>query len=81
VSYVLGALVPVLPVLLGARTVVVSLVAGGVITVIVSAVLAFLSGMDLRRRLLTNVVILAAAVGITYVIGLAARALLGIAVP
>jgi VIT1/CCC1 family predicted Fe2+/Mn2+ transporter len=81
VSYVLGALVPVLPVLLGARTVVVSLVAGGVITVIVSAVLAFLSGMELRRRLLTNVVILAAAVGITYVIGLAARALLGIAVP
>lgn len=81
VSYVLGALVPVLPVLLGARTVVVSLVAGGVVTVIVSAVLAFLSGMDLRRRLLTNVVILAAAVGITYVIGLAARALLGIAIP
>jgi len=81
VSYLLGALVPVLPVLLGARTVVVSLIAGGVVTVLVSAALAFLSGMDLRRRLLTNVVILAAAVAITYVIGLAARRLLGIAVP
>lgn len=80
VSYLLGALVPVLPVLLGARTVAVSLLAGGVVTVAVSAVLAFLSGMNLRRRLLTNVVILAAAVGITYGIGLAARALLGISV-
>jgi len=80
-SYLLGALVPVLPVLLGARTVLVSLVAGGVVTVLVSAALSFLSGMNLRRRLITNVVILAAAVGLTYVIGLAARSLLGIAVP
>lgn len=80
VSYLFGALIPVLPVLLGARTVLVSLVAGGLVTVVVSAVLAFLSGMDLRRRLLTNVLILAAAVAITYVIGLAARALLGVSV-
>jgi VIT1/CCC1 family predicted Fe2+/Mn2+ transporter len=81
VSYLLGALVPVLPVLLGARTVTVSLVSGAVVTVLVSTVLAFLSGMNLRRRLITNVVILASAVAITYVIGLAARRLLGIAVP
>jgi vacuolar iron transporter family protein len=71
----------VLPVLLGARTVVISLVAGGVVTVLVSAALAFLSGMNLRRRLITNVVILASAVALTYAIGLAARSLLGIAVP
>jgi VIT1/CCC1 family predicted Fe2+/Mn2+ transporter len=81
VSYLLGALVPVLPVLLGARTVTVSLVSGAVVTVLVSTVLAFLSGMNLRRRLITNVVILASAVAITYVIGLAARRLLGIAAP
>jgi VIT1/CCC1 family predicted Fe2+/Mn2+ transporter len=81
VSYLLGALVPVLPVLLGARTVLVSLVAGAVVTVLVSTALSFLSGMNLRRRLITNVVILASAVAITYVIGLAARSLLGIAVP
>jgi VIT1/CCC1 family predicted Fe2+/Mn2+ transporter len=81
VSYLLGALVPVLPVMLGARTVVISLVAGGVVTVLVSAALAFLSGMNLRRRLVTNVVILASAVALTYAIGLAARSLLGIAVP
>ncbi|MBI4594619.1 MAG: VIT1/CCC1 transporter family protein [Candidatus Rokubacteria bacterium] len=81
VSYLLGALVPVLPVLLGARTVLVSLLAGAAVTVVVSGVLAFLSGMALKRRLLINVGILGAAVVITYVIGAAARALLGIAVP
>jgi len=80
VSYMFGALIPVLPVLLGARTVAVSLVAGGLVTIVVSSILAFLSGMNLRRRLTTNVAILAAAVGITYAIGLAARALLGVSV-
>lgn len=81
VSYLLGALVPVLPVLFGARTVAVSLLAGGIVTILLSAMLAFLSGMDFRRRLLSNGVILAAAVGITYAIGLVAKSLLGIAAP
>jgi VIT1/CCC1 family predicted Fe2+/Mn2+ transporter len=80
-SYMLGALVPVLPVMLGARTVAVSLLAGALVTVVVSAALAFLSGMTLGRRLLINVGILGAAVALTYLIGLAARALFGIAVP
>lgn len=79
VSYLLGALVPVLPVLLGAKTVAVSLAAGAVVALVVSAVLAFLTGMEIRKRLLTNLVILAAAVGVTYTIGLAARRLFGIA--
>jgi len=70
----------VVPVSLKTRTVAVSLVAGGLVTIVVSSILAFLSGMNLRRRLTTNVAILAAAVGITYAIGLAARALLGVSV-
>lgn len=78
VSYLLGALVPVLPVVLGARTVAVSLVTGALMTVVVSAILAFLSGMKTGRRLLTNVAILAAAVAVTYAIGLAARQIWGI---
>ena len=77
-SYMLGALVPVLPVALGARSVVIPLVAGFLATVLVSSVLAFLSGMALQRRLLINVGLLGAAVTITYLIGLAARRLLGI---
>lgn len=80
VSYLLGALVPVLPVLVGARTVWASLAAGVVATLVVSAVLAFLSGMAVRRRLLINTGIVAAAVAITYAVGLAARALWGIEV-
>ncbi|OLC00021.1 MAG: hypothetical protein AUH30_03680 [Candidatus Rokubacteria bacterium 13_1_40CM_68_15] len=80
VSYLLGALVPVLPVLLGARTVVASIVVGAVATAAVSAILAFLSGMRLGRRLLINCAILAAAVAVTYVIGLLAKTVFGIAV-
>ncbi|MBI4240783.1 MAG: VIT1/CCC1 transporter family protein [Candidatus Rokubacteria bacterium] len=79
-SYLLGAMIPVLPVLLGTRTIAVSLITGGAATVCASAVLAFLSGMEIKRRLLMNAAILAAAVGITYAIGLAARSVFGISV-
>jgi VIT1/CCC1 family predicted Fe2+/Mn2+ transporter len=79
-SYFAGALVPVLPVLFGARNALISLIAAGSVIIVVSMILAFLSGMDVRRRIVTNVVIIAAAVGITYVIGVAARALFGVSV-
>ena len=78
VSYVIGAVVPVLPVLFGARTLVPSLVVAGGVIVIVSAILAFLSGMDVKRRILMNLAIIAAAVAISYVIGRVAQALWGI---
>ena len=79
-SYFAGALVPVLPVLFGAHTAWPSLVAAGTIIIVVSMLLAFLSGMDVRRRIAINVVIIAAAVGVTYVIGVATKALFGIAI-
>jgi vacuolar iron transporter family protein len=77
-SYIVGACVPILPVLVGAKGVWVSIAAGGIATVMVSSVLAFLSGMDLGRRLAMNAGIVAAAVAITYLIGMAVRALWGI---
>jgi len=77
-SYVAGALVPVLPVLFGARNALASVLAAGGMTLIVSLVLAFLSGMEIKKRVLTNLVIIAAAVGVTYAIGLLAKALWGI---
>jgi len=80
VSYLVGALVPVLPVLLGARTITASIVVGALATVTVSAILAFLSGMRLGRRLLVNGAILAAAVAVTYAIGLLAKAVFGVEV-
>jgi len=79
-SYVIGAVVPVLPVLFGARTLLPSLVVAGAVIVLVSAILAFLSGMDIRRRIFLNLGIIAAAVAVSYVLGLIAQLLWGIKV-
>ena len=78
VSYLGGAVVPVLPVVLGAKTILVPAVVGGAITVVVSLVLAFLSGMEVRRRVLTNLAIIASAVVVTYLSGLVLSAAFGI---
>ncbi len=80
IAYIVGALVPVLPVLFGAKDALASLLAAGSMIILVSMILAFLSGMDMKRRILQNLVIIAAAVGITYAIGTVARNLWGIAV-
>ena len=80
VSYVIGAVVPILPVLFGARTLLPSLVVAGGVIVIVSAILAFLSGMNVKRRILMNLAIMAAAVAISYLIGLVAQSVWGISV-
>lgn len=79
-SYVAGSLVPVLPVVFGARTALASCLAAGTMIILVSVILAFLSGMDVKRRVLMNVVIISAAVGITYAIGILAKALWGVSV-
>ncbi len=79
-SYFLGALVPVLPVLLGATTALISLVTAGGIVVLVSTLLAFLSGMDVGKRIALNLVIITIAVGVTYGIGLLAKQAWGISV-
>ena len=79
-SYVVGAVVPVLPVAFGARTLLPSLIVAGGVIVFVSTVLAFLSGMVVRRRIALNLGIIAAAVLISYVIGLIAKAAWGITV-
>lgn len=79
-SYFLGALVPLVPVLLGSKDAMPSWLAGGAVVILVSMILAFLSGMDIKRRILTNLLIVAAAVIITYLIGLLAKTLWGISV-
>ena len=79
-GYFAGAVVPVLPVLFGAKGMLPTVVTAGTMIVAVSAIVAFLSGMDVRRRIALNVVITGIAVGVTYAIGLLAKSLLGIAV-
>ncbi len=79
-SYFIGALVPVVPVLFGATNAVISVLTAGLVIIVISAILAFLSGMNVRRRIAMNLVIITAAVTITYAIGTAAKTLWGISV-
>ena len=80
IGYVIGAVVPVLPVVFGARTVWPTVLTGGTMIVLVSAIVAFISGMDVRRRILLNVVITGLAVVVTYTLGLLTKRLLGVAI-
>jgi VIT1/CCC1 family predicted Fe2+/Mn2+ transporter len=77
-GYFVGAVVPVLPVLFGARTVWPTVLTGGAMIVAVSAIVAFISGMDVRRRIVRNVVITGVAVVVTYTLGLLTKRLLGV---
>ncbi|MFQ5829661.1 MAG: VIT1/CCC1 transporter family protein [Candidatus Methylomirabilia bacterium] len=77
-SYVVGAVIPLAPVLLGARSLLFPILAAGTMIILVSFLLAFLSGMVIRKRIVTNLVIIAVAVGVTYAIGTAAKLLWGI---
>jgi VIT1/CCC1 family predicted Fe2+/Mn2+ transporter len=79
-AYITGALVPVLPVLLGAKDAIFSVMTAGLMVIIVSTILSFLSGMDIKRRIAMNLIIIAVAVSVSYSIGLAAKNLWGIAV-
>jgi VIT1/CCC1 family predicted Fe2+/Mn2+ transporter len=79
-GYFAGALVPVLPVLFGATGMLPTALTAGSMIVLVSAVVAFISGMDVRRRIAMNLLVTAIAVGVTYAIGLLAKSFLGVAV-
>ena len=79
-AYIAGAIVPVLPVIFGATSALYSVLTAGLMVIVVSTILSFLSGMDIMRRILLNLVILTIAVGVTYGIGVFAKHLWGIAV-
>ena len=78
-AYLAGAIVPVLPVLLGARSALFSVLTASLMVILVSTILSFLSGMDILRRIVLNLVIMAIAVSVTYGIGVFAKHLWGIA--
>lgn len=79
-AYITGALVPVLPVLIGAKDALFSVITAGLMVVLVSTILSFLSGMDIKRRIALNLIIITLAVSVSYGIGLAAKQLWGVAV-
>jgi VIT1/CCC1 family predicted Fe2+/Mn2+ transporter len=77
-SYFGGAALPLLPVMLGAHSPLYSIAAGGTTVLLVSVVLAFLSGMQIRKRTLINLALILLAAGITYAIGTVVKSLLGV---
>jgi VIT1/CCC1 family predicted Fe2+/Mn2+ transporter len=78
-GYILGAMIPVLPVLFGATGMLPTVLAAGTTIVVVSAIVAFISGMEVRRRIAQNLVVTGLAVVVTYAIGLLAKAAWGVA--
>ena len=80
VGYFIGAIVPILPIIFGAHTVLPTVLTGGAMIVLVSAVVAFISGMNVRRRIVLNVLITGLAVVVTYILGLLTKRVLGVAI-
>ncbi len=80
ISYFLGAVVPLLPLFFGAGNLALSISAALVIIILVSYIIAFISGMSVSKRIATNIIVIVVAVSITYVIGLVAKNVLGISV-
>jgi vacuolar iron transporter family protein len=78
-AYIAGAIVPVLPVIFGATSALFSVLTAGLMVIVVSAILSFLSGMDVTRRIFLNLALITIAVSVTYGIGVFAKHLWGIA--
>lgn len=69
IGYVVGASVPVAPFLFGATHSLWSILLSGVLILAVSAFLAFMSGMNIARRIGLNIVIIIIAVVVSYTFG------------
>ena len=78
-AYIAGAIVPVLPVVFGATSALFSVLTAGLMVIVVSTILSFLSGMDVTRRILLNLAVITIAVSVSYGIGVFAKHLWGIA--
>lgn len=77
ISYFIGATVPILPVLFGEKSFIYSVLIAMAVAVLISYFLAFLSGMSVSKRIITNIIIIAVAVTITYSIGVFAKEVFG----
>ncbi len=69
VSYFLGALFPIVPVLLGAASPMWSILVGGGMVALVTMLLSIMSGMEVRSRVFQNLLLVSAAVAVTYGLG------------
>lgn len=80
IAYFIGAAVPILPYVLGAEVLWYSVIASGALILLVSAFVAMISGISIKRRILLNAVIISVTVGITYGIGTAVQQLFYISI-
>lgn len=80
IAYLVGALVPTAPILLGAADLWASVIAAAIAVIVVSSTLSFLSGMALRRRVGINLALAGTSVIATYLIGTLAKNLFGVSV-
>ncbi len=78
VSYFFGALVPMLTIILGAKNILWPLAIAMLVMIFISTIIAFLSGMKISKRIITNLVILVIAVGVTYIVGILVRSIFGV---
>ena len=78
ISFLFGAMVPILPVLFGAKSVFLSWICGGSVAILVTTVLSFISGMKIRKRVLTNITMVAVAVTVAYTVGVLVKKFLGV---
>ncbi|TSC78539.1 MAG: hypothetical protein G01um101433_204 [Parcubacteria group bacterium Gr01-1014_33] len=78
IFYFIGALIPISPVLFGFENLFLSVAISAGFIILISLVLSFLSGMDIGRRILLNLLIIAGAVVITYAIGIITRQIWGV---
>jgi VIT1/CCC1 family predicted Fe2+/Mn2+ transporter len=57
-----------------------SVLTAGLMVIVVSTILSFLSGMDIKRRIALNLIIITIAVSVSYGIGTLAKQLWGLSV-
>ncbi len=78
VAYLIGAAAPLAPFVFGVSSPVWSIVLSGSLILLVSAMLAFISGMRMRRRIIMNFIIVILATSVSYLFGLLAQRWFGI---
>jgi len=78
ISYLIGAFVPLIPVIFGVPNVGISIIISAVVVILISYFIALLSGMNIRKRIFTNLLIIALAVIVAFGIGTLAKAYFGI---
>ena len=77
-AYLLGAAMPIVPILFGAHTFFFSLGVSLLLAGLLSAFVAFFSGLPVQKRVLTSVVSIVVAASMAAFLGLVVRELFGI---